>query len=212
MELFKKTIEITREFYMFQEVFFICFLLEIPKKTASTQLYEFKNHHSEEQDENKRIYKKFLKSMEKIIQEQQDLEDFDVSDAMIQYHFGTFEVDFPLIRLASLPRTPLPSNSSHSPPQMKSKVNAFIQESKSNTNKSNQMEFTQLNEQEDCARTNAADINRNIQMKLNVVHNESGPLDRSTTGLVKVSEGIEERIKNMEDHLNLQLAGNFYIR
>ncbi|KAJ3296519.1 hypothetical protein HK104_001526 [Borealophlyctis nickersoniae] len=74
-----------------------------------------------------------------------------------------------------------------------------------------------LNTESTCARTDAADLNRTIQMKLDVVHNESGPLERSThrtssapatsknADSSTVPAGVEERLRNVQRHLNVEL-------
>ena len=62
-----------------------------------------------------------------------------------------------------------------------------------------------------CARTHPAKINRNIQMRQNVIHNQSGPLERSTTFKVRKldTSGVEDRLVNLETQLNLQIGINF---
>ncbi|KAI9090460.1 hypothetical protein DFS34DRAFT_585165, partial [Phlyctochytrium arcticum] len=68
-----------------------------------------------------------------------------------------------------------------------------------------------------CARVDAVQINRVVQMKLDVVHNFSGPLDRSTsanhsnpnseaTRQLDVQDGLEERIQNLQKHINVDFA------
>ena len=72
-----------------------------------------------------------------------------------------------------------------------------------------------------CARSEAAAINRNIQMKHDVVNNEDGPLARSTftrqtngynrnprelQRLIDLPPGIEERLQNIQEHLNVKIG------
>ncbi|CAG8602027.1 6824_t:CDS:2 [Paraglomus brasilianum] len=75
-----------------------------------------------------------------------------------------------------------------------------------------------------CARSEAAAINRNIQMKHDVVNNEDGPLARSTftastrqingnnrnprelQRLIDLPPGVEERLQNIQEHLNVKIV------
>ncbi|CAO3699557.1 unnamed protein product [Rhizopus stolonifer] len=71
-----------------------------------------------------------------------------------------------------------------------------------------------------CARTDAREINRNIQMKFDIVNNEDGPLARSTTTTAATASFNKEkeapltkaefieRINNVEQHLNVKLNQN----
>jgi len=64
-----------------------------------------------------------------------------------------------------------------------------------------------------CARSNAKKIDRNVQMKKDVVRNLEGPLERSThkfhfqpekSQIGEVQHwGIQERLKDIESHLHL---------
>ncbi|KAJ3033385.1 hypothetical protein HK097_004861, partial [Rhizophlyctis rosea] len=99
------------------------------------------------------------------------------------------------------------------------KIDTFIQTKRGKIDESNRQEFTKPRfEDTTCARIDAADLNRTIQMKLNVVHNVSGPLERSThrdassngvttrKGDSGVPFGVEERLKNVQRHLNVEFV------
>ncbi|KAF0461423.1 map3k12-binding inhibitory protein 1 isoform x2 [Gigaspora margarita] len=106
--------------------------------------------------------------------------------------------------------------------EIEQKIDAFINHKKSEINDSNRTEFLRKSSNPEdiisCARSDAAEINRNIQMKLDVVNNEDGPLARSTfssshqrnegnkTSTTYLSSGVEERIQNIEKHLNVQIV------
>ncbi|CAG8839147.1 31895_t:CDS:2, partial [Racocetra persica] len=95
--------------------------------------------------------------------------------------------------------------------EIEQKIDTFIDHKKSEINDSNRTEFLRKS-------SNPEEINRNIQMKLDVVNNEDGPLARSTfssahqrnetnkTSPACLSSGVEERIQNIEKHLNVQIV------
>ncbi|CAG8619730.1 10905_t:CDS:2 [Dentiscutata erythropus] len=96
--------------------------------------------------------------------------------------------------------------------EIEQKIDTFINHKKSEINDSNRAEFLRKSNNPE------AEINRNIQMKLDVVNNEDGPLARSTfssshqrnegnkTSATYLSSGVEERIQNIEKHLNVQIV------
>merc|ERR1711879_528807 len=76
---------------------------------------------------------------------------------------------------------------------------------------SNQEEFCIIgNEATGCSRIDVKKIPRKLQIKTSRVENLHGPLDRlhKPGGVVSLSpeEGVEERLRNMEQHLNLSQA------
>lgn len=93
------------------------------------------------------------------------------------------------------------------------RLETFVQAKKERIDASNRAEF--LNRADPtstdvtCARADAREINRNMQMKFDIVNNEDGPLARSRTQgqAAKPSETDEdmhrERVRNLEQHLNL---------
>jgi len=107
---------------------------------------------------------------------------------------------------------------------MENKINSYIQKKKSENNESNKKEFIDQNKykKEMCSRTCPARINRNQQLKLNIIKNEVGPLDRSVAEnknkpKAKDSQnvdnnGLSERINNIKEHLNIGMCiDNLYI-
>ncbi|RIA89302.1 hypothetical protein C1645_738746 [Glomus cerebriforme] len=108
--------------------------------------------------------------------------------------------------------------------ELEQRIDNFIQLKKSEINDSNRAEFLRKstnpldpNDEQSCARSDAAEINRNIQMKLDVVNNEDGPLARSTftstshnrndankRSLAELPRGVEERFQNIEKHLKVE--------
>lgn len=100
------------------------------------------------------------------------------------------------------------------------RVNTFIQGKRNELDESNRTEFlNRINpsaEDVTCARTDAREINRNIQMKFDIVNNEDGPLARSTITVgnkhtenhTATAADPIERINNMEQHLNIRLDHN----
>ncbi|ORX41518.1 hypothetical protein BCR36DRAFT_180491 [Piromyces finnis] len=104
--------------------------------------------------------------------------------------------------------------------EMETKINTYIHKKKTENNESNKKEFIDQNKykKEMCSRTCPARINRNQQLKLNIIKNEVGPLDRSVTdndndnknGKSKSKDsqnidnnGLSERINNIKEHLNI---------
>ncbi|KAL1925736.1 uncharacterized protein VTP21DRAFT_619 [Calcarisporiella thermophila] len=101
-------------------------------------------------------------------------------------------------------------------------IESYIQKKRERINESNRTEFLRrssatANETVTCARTDAQEINRNIQMKLDVVHNEDGPLARShvssdqyvgtqASSVGESKSGVDERLRNIEEHLNIRFA------
>ncbi|KAI9478188.1 MAG: hypothetical protein EXX96DRAFT_601164 [Benjaminiella poitrasii] len=99
------------------------------------------------------------------------------------------------------------------------RIDTFIQAKRNELDESNRTEF--LNRRDPtaddvtCARTDAREINRNIQMKFDVVNNEDGPLARSrmitnpaesvSNNLIKTSIDMSERLENLEEHLNIKI-------
>ncbi|CAG8531944.1 12807_t:CDS:2 [Acaulospora colombiana] len=105
--------------------------------------------------------------------------------------------------------------------EIEQRINAFIQLKKSEINDSNRAEFLRKSSSDDvssCARSDAAEINRNIQMKFDVVNNNDGPLARSTFSsknqindgkkrpLTELPSGVEERLQNIEKHLGVNIV------
>ncbi|KAG0172155.1 hypothetical protein DFQ28_011439 [Apophysomyces sp. BC1034] len=98
------------------------------------------------------------------------------------------------------------------------RIQTFIQAKQNDVDASNRTEF--LNRPDPtvadvtCARTDAREINRNIQMKFDIVNNEDGPLARSMlmnasrltaeTAATSSLGGVECRVRPIEDHLNVQ--------
>lgn len=107
--------------------------------------------------------------------------------------------------------------------EMQQRINTFIQAKQNEVDASNRTEF--LNRPDPtssdvtCARTDAREINRNIQMKFDIVNNEDGPLARSLMSssdhvqvgggaVAAADEGASERIRNIEQHLNVTFDKN----
>ncbi|CAO3588261.1 unnamed protein product [Absidia cylindrospora] len=112
--------------------------------------------------------------------------------------------------------------------QVQQRINTYIQAKQHDVDASNRTEFLNRpdpkGEDVTCARADAREINRNIQMKFDIVNNEDGPLARSlisssattdeqrssnTTDNQKrndqvATEVMEERLGNLEAHLNVQ--------
>ena len=64
-----------------------------------------------------------------------------------------------------------------------------------------------------CARNDAVELNRKVQMKLDIIHNEDGPLAQSTLSRqfsylneITQKSGIEERLDNLETYLRVKLG------
>jgi hypothetical protein len=102
------------------------------------------------------------------------------------------------------------------------RINTFIQAKQSELDESNRTEFLSRHDPKaddvTCARTDAREINRNIQMKFDIVNNEDGPLARSLLAFNDKSKSNEttetavaadttERLNNIEEHLNIKLDG-----
>ncbi|KAI8137835.1 hypothetical protein BJV82DRAFT_583322 [Fennellomyces sp. T-0311] len=100
--------------------------------------------------------------------------------------------------------------------EMQQRIQTFIQGKQSEVDASNRTEFLNRVDPSSadvtCARTDAREINRNIQMKFDIVNNEDGPLARSLmsssdhvqVGTVSSAhDGSEERVRNIEQHLNV---------
>jgi hypothetical protein len=110
------------------------------------------------------------------------------------------------------------------------RINTFIQAKQNELDESNRTEFLSRHDPKaddvTCARTDAREINRNIQMKFDIVNNEDGPLARSLTAFNdnknsqaatatatssnNGSGGADatERVNNIEQHLNVRLDDN----
>ncbi|SAM07941.1 hypothetical protein [Absidia glauca] len=119
--------------------------------------------------------------------------------------------------------------------QVQQRINTYIQAKQSDVDISNRTEFLNRpdpkGEDVTCARADAREINRNIQMKFDVVNNEDGPLARSLVPTAPekqqhqqqqsiytigngennncqknqvATQAMEERLGNLESHLNVQ--------
>ncbi|KAI9284082.1 hypothetical protein BC943DRAFT_326294 [Umbelopsis sp. AD052] len=104
---------------------------------------------------------------------------------------------------------------------LRKRIETFIQAKKSEVDASNRTEFMKRKETGEsdvtCARTDAREIDRSIQMKFDVVNNEDGPLARSLVtsanhvsvgSTVHKGSGAEERLQNLEQHLNIVYKNN----
>lgn len=104
---------------------------------------------------------------------------------------------------------------------LRKRIENFIQAKKSEVDASNRTEFMKRKETGEpdvtCARTDAREIDRSIQMKFDVVNNEDGPLARSLMtsanhvsvgSTVHKGSGAEERLQNLEQHLNIVYKNN----
>ncbi|CAG8578143.1 15535_t:CDS:2 [Acaulospora morrowiae] len=107
--------------------------------------------------------------------------------------------------------------------EIEQRIDTFVRLKKSEINDSNRAEFLKKSNNYDspedvlsCARSDAAEINRNIQMKFDVVNNDDGPLARSTFSssqrndrvkrhLIELPSGVEERLQNIEKHLAINI-------
>ncbi|KAI9358732.1 hypothetical protein BD770DRAFT_67975 [Pilaira anomala] len=106
--------------------------------------------------------------------------------------------------------------------EVEQRINMFIQAKQNELDESNRTEFLSRHDPKaddvTCARTDAREINRNIQMKFDIVNNEDGPLARSLstfhdnkqsnttkTPIETTSADPTERIHNIEQHLNVRL-------
>ncbi|KAI8085461.1 hypothetical protein BDF21DRAFT_335966, partial [Thamnidium elegans] len=112
--------------------------------------------------------------------------------------------------------------------EVEQRINMFIQAKQNELDESNRTEFLSRHDPKaddvTCARTDAREINRNIQMKFDIVNNEDGPLARSLSSfhdnkqnsssssssnnkntIEKTCADPTERINNIEQHLNVKL-------
>ncbi|KAI8387415.1 hypothetical protein BD560DRAFT_382419 [Blakeslea trispora] len=100
--------------------------------------------------------------------------------------------------------------------EVEQRINQFIQAKRNELDESNRTEFLSRHDPSaddvTCARTDAREINRNIQMKFDVVNNEDGPLARSlqstkqTMVTDQLSEAdMNERLQNLQDHLHVKI-------
>ncbi|CAO3644049.1 unnamed protein product [Cunninghamella echinulata] len=110
--------------------------------------------------------------------------------------------------------------------EVQQRIDTYIQAKQHDIDTSNRAEFLSRSDPkgEDitCARADAREINRNIQMKFDIVNNEDGPIARSlvsnttqTSSLTNTNNNImnnhiivDERLKNIESHLNVQFERN----
>ncbi|KAJ3069250.1 hypothetical protein HDU98_007693 [Podochytrium sp. JEL0797] len=107
--------------------------------------------------------------------------------------------------------------------QMDVKIAAFVRDKKASVDESNRNEFVSNNSSSDstCARVDAVEINRNMQMKIDLAVNEHGPLDRSTHKGETANEDnsnsstknitashLQQRLSNMEQHLRINYDPN----
>ncbi|KAI8062425.1 hypothetical protein BC940DRAFT_308986 [Gongronella butleri] len=111
--------------------------------------------------------------------------------------------------------------------QVQERISAFIQMKRKDVDASNRAEFLSRPDPKGddvtCARVDAREINRNIQMKFDIVNNEDGPLLRSTTLHTKSDETtqdnsssipsslaereadlVRERLDNIEQHVHIR--------
>ncbi|KAG1454183.1 hypothetical protein G6F56_007385 [Rhizopus delemar] len=105
------------------------------------------------------------------------------------------------------------------------RIETFIQAKRNELDESNRTEFLSRHDPTaddvTCARTDAREINRNIQMKFDIVNNEDSSLARSTTTTTTATATLNkekevpltkaesiERINNVEQHLNVKLDQN----
>ncbi|KAI7853887.1 hypothetical protein BDC45DRAFT_510356 [Circinella umbellata] len=105
--------------------------------------------------------------------------------------------------------------------EIQQRIQTFIQAKQTEVDESNRTEFLNrvdpTSSDVTCARADAREINRNIQMKFDIVNNEDGPLARSLISSstnnnnnnnnhekISTTETIlNERIQNIEQHLNV---------
>ncbi|KAI8394160.1 uncharacterized protein BYT42DRAFT_553581 [Radiomyces spectabilis] len=98
------------------------------------------------------------------------------------------------------------------------RIQTYIQAKQNEVDASNRTEFLNRHdpsgEDVTCARTDAREINRNIQMKFDIANNEDEPLARSLLSSNEhvrygksdkaPEEGTEERLRNLQEHLNIK--------
>ncbi|KAI9308629.1 hypothetical protein BJ944DRAFT_259859 [Cunninghamella echinulata] len=114
--------------------------------------------------------------------------------------------------------------------EVQQRIDTYIQAKQQDIDTSNRAEFLSRSDPkgEDitCARADAREINRNIQMKFDIVNNEDGPIARSLVSNTTQSSSstntnnnnnnnimnnhiiVDERLKNIESHLNVQFERN----
>jgi hypothetical protein len=99
--------------------------------------------------------------------------------------------------------------------EVEQRVQTFIQAKQNELDESNRTEFLSRHDPNaddiTCARTDAREINRNIQMKFDIVNNEDSSLarsllpsrsnDTSTNDTAQNGADMTERVKNIENHL-----------
>jgi hypothetical protein len=103
--------------------------------------------------------------------------------------------------------------------EVERRIAVLVQRKRAEIDQSNQLEFTSFAKQGAAAqdmtsaRTDPADLNRTIQMRLDVVDNGDGPLSRLVAAPSRAGsgrhikcDGVEERLSNIEQHLNVQYA------
>ncbi|OZJ05430.1 hypothetical protein BZG36_01615 [Bifiguratus adelaidae] len=108
--------------------------------------------------------------------------------------------------------------------EMRERISKFIAHKREQVDASNRTEFLRRadpsGEDITCARTDAREINRNIQMKFDIVNNEDGPLARSLVGNMSgangagrsdmpkqnddAGAGTDVRLRNLEAHLAVE--------
>ncbi|ORX86705.1 hypothetical protein K493DRAFT_360072 [Basidiobolus meristosporus CBS 931.73] len=101
------------------------------------------------------------------------------------------------------------------------RLHNFIHVKRREIDESNRIEFLKqypsTQGADTCARTDAVKLNRSLQMKIDVVNNDWGPLMRSMqhatnesarkikkTDMVTLSTGVEERLRAIEEHFNIK--------
>ncbi|KAI8929014.1 hypothetical protein BC831DRAFT_47688 [Entophlyctis helioformis] len=115
-----------------------------------------------------------------------------------------------------------------SPAIMDDAMSQFLHKHRKGIDESNIDEFTTIGtKRAGSARVDATALDRKRQMRLNVVHNTSGPLERSTFGhsasddptvsgqaLSMPGSGLYERVRHLEHHLGIptSTAGDLYQR
>ncbi|KAI8805765.1 hypothetical protein BJ742DRAFT_819102 [Cladochytrium replicatum] len=96
--------------------------------------------------------------------------------------------------------------------EMLDKIDDMIRSKRMKIDESNRREFLKRKDPEDsCSRVDAVQVNRSVQMKLDVVVNQDGPLARSTSSSAAPNSsnrdgtlnGVEARIRNAETHLGI---------
>ncbi|RKO84969.1 hypothetical protein BDK51DRAFT_30180, partial [Blyttiomyces helicus] len=107
--------------------------------------------------------------------------------------------------------------------EIERRMSAFVQEKRLKIDSSNRNEFLKPRAPDSvdpsCARVDAIPLNRKVQMKLDIVHNESGPLERSLhrdegqtggrgegakNGEAAAHLSTSARLKEIEKHLNIE--------